>query len=167
MIMGVASIWTFIKGTEDYVHLSHLLATDELLIMIGVDEETKKSLPDNIICIPHTQSVDELSLWYNIADVVLSLSRGETFGMTIAEAHACGTPTVVYNNTAQPELVEENTGHVVKNGDVEDLYEKIQIVKRRGKKYYSDACRKQALERYNKEDRYKDYITLYKELLHE
>jgi len=42
---------------------------------------------------------------YNAADVFLSPSKGEGFGIPIIEAQACGAPVVVTDFTSMPELV--------------------------------------------------------------
>ena len=42
---------------------------------------------------------------YSAADVLLAASMGEGFGIPVIEAQACGTPVIVSNFTAQPELV--------------------------------------------------------------
>lgn len=42
---------------------------------------------------------------YTASDVLLACSMGEGFGLTPLEAQACGTPVVVSDWTAQPELV--------------------------------------------------------------
>jgi glycosyltransferase involved in cell wall biosynthesis len=44
---------------------------------------------------------------YTAFDVLLATSRGEGFGIPVLEAQACGTPAIVSNWTAQPELVGE------------------------------------------------------------
>lgn len=41
---------------------------------------------------------------YNAADVLLSPSMGEGFGLPIVEAQACGCPVIVGNWTSMPEL---------------------------------------------------------------
>jgi len=41
---------------------------------------------------------------YSAADVLLATSMGEGFGIPVVEAQACGTPVIVSNFTAQPEL---------------------------------------------------------------
>lgn len=49
--------------------------------------------------------ISHLAALYNAADVFLSTSRGEGFGLTIAEAAACGVPVVAQNVSAIPEVV--------------------------------------------------------------
>lgn len=44
---------------------------------------------------------------YTAADVLLSCSMGEGFGLAVAEAMACGTPAIVTDFSAQPELVAD------------------------------------------------------------
>ena len=48
---------------------------------------------------------DELARIYSAADVLLSTSMGEGFGLAVLEAQACGLPAIVTNFSAQPELV--------------------------------------------------------------
>ena len=48
----------------------------------------------------------------------------ETFGMTPVEAQACGTPSIVYEDTACEEIARQN-GNTVVPQDVNALYEAI------------------------------------------
>ena len=55
---------------------------------------------------------------YNVFDVLLSPSYGEGFGIPIIEAQACGTPVIVTDWTAMPELCGAGwkvDGHVFKH----------------------------------------------------
>ena len=167
VVMGVATQWKEGKGLEDYIKLSFMLSRDEKIVLVGISEELSKSLPQNIIGIKRTNSQQELSSLYNRADVVLSLSSAETFGLTIAEGFACGTPAIVYNNTALPELITEDTGFVVENHNLEEVYQKIETIKINGKSMYSKACRLRALTEYDKHKRYMDYVDLYNRLIRE
>jgi glycosyltransferase involved in cell wall biosynthesis len=48
---------------------------------------------------------DYMAQVYSAADVLLATSKGEGFGVPVIEAMACGTPAIVSDFTAQPELV--------------------------------------------------------------
>lgn len=50
-------------------------------------------------------SADEVAEMYTAADVLLATSRGEGFGLAVPEAMLCGTPAIVTDFSAQPELV--------------------------------------------------------------
>jgi glycosyltransferase involved in cell wall biosynthesis len=47
----------------------------------------------------------DLCALYNAADIFVSTSRGEGFGLTIAEALSCGVPVIAQNVSAIPEVV--------------------------------------------------------------
>lgn len=50
-------------------------------------------------------SQHQMNVLYNAADVFVSTSRGEGFGLGLAEALACGVPVVAQNVSAIPEVV--------------------------------------------------------------
>lgn len=165
VIMTAASQWKSGKGLNDYIAMSSLLREDELIVMVGVDESLKKFLPDNIIGLPRTNSQKELAALYSRADVVTSFSSAETFGLTLVEAFACGTPVVAYNNTAQATLVTEGTGNLVPTGDYTAAYHAIQSIRQKGKGKYSDACLRLVTESYDEKLCTERYINLYNEIL--
>jgi len=49
----------------------------------------------------------EMASLYSTSDVLLSASMGEGFGLAVPEAMACGTPAIVTDFSAQPELVAD------------------------------------------------------------
>jgi glycosyltransferase involved in cell wall biosynthesis len=49
-------------------------------------------------------SQTDLAAMYSAADVLLASSMGEGFGIPVIEAQACGTPVIVSDFSAQPEL---------------------------------------------------------------
>ncbi|MEM3587017.1 MAG: glycosyltransferase family 4 protein, partial [Candidatus Jordarchaeaceae archaeon] len=68
--------------------------------------------------------LDELALLYRAADVFVLPSINEAFGMVILEAMASGTPCIVSNSGACPEIVQD-CGLIFEQGNYLDLAEKI------------------------------------------
>ena len=164
MILAVASAWSSRKGLDDYRSLADRLEKDCVLVLVGVDDATADKLPSSIVKIKRTDSIEELVRLYNAADVVTSLSEAESFGLSVVEGFACGTPGIVYANTAQPELITPQTGYVVDNHDISQVVRAIDDMKGKGKAFYSENCRKRAEDHFDKNKRYMDYIALYESL---
>ena len=165
ILLGVATSWGSKKGLYDFIELSKHLNSDYQIVLVGLSRKQIEQLPVNILGIERTESVEELSNLYSEADIVLNLSYEETFGLTTVEGFACGTPGIVYNATASPELIDQSTGLVVEPGDINGLMEAIIQIKQNGKQSYSEACVNRAHRLYKKEDRYQEYIDLYESLL--
>lgn len=165
ILLGVANVWTERKGLEDYMLLSKYLKPDEVIILLGLTEKQIKKLPSNIKGLSRTENIKELAELYSLADIVLNLSVEETFGLTTIEGFACGTPGVVYNTTASPELITPDTGEVVCPHDTKQIRFAIDKIKSKGKEYYTDNCRRRAIQFFNKENNYKEYFLLYESIL--
>lgn len=166
ILLGVASTWSEAKGFSDYMELRKKLPKDYVIIMVGLNAKEISKLPVGVIGVKRTQSVHELAELYSAADIVLSLSRAETFGLTVAEGMACGTPAVVYNNTAVPELITAETGLIVDNtGDIDGVIQAVEAIIGQGKQRYSYACRKRAEEYFDNRKCFEKYIQLYNDLL--
>lgn len=161
IILAAATDWGDRKGLSDYYKLSKMLSDDEHIVLVGVTDVIVKELPDNIIGIKRTDNKADMAKLYSIADVVLSLSYAETFGLTIIEANACGTPVVVYNNTAQPELVTRENGIVVETGDVKAAFCAIQTLFRVDRNIWKQQCRNKVENIYSKDISYQGYIRLF------
>lgn len=148
VILGVASAWSDAKGLHQFIKLAKMISTDILIILIG-GMNKNINLPDNILHIPETHEVSELVKYYSLADVYLHLSLEETFGKTIAEAMACGTPAIVYDSTACPELIAPGCGYVVIPNDLKGIFSTIQKIKLKGKSYFSENCRQHVMKNFN------------------
>ena len=69
---------------------------------------------------------DYLNKWYNAFDVLLNCSFGESWGLTITEAQAAGTPAIVSNFSAMPEQLGIQPGEE-QNIEWLDRYENVGI----------------------------------------
>lgn len=166
VVLGVASLWEVRKGLKDFYSLRKLLPSSYRIILIGVSRKQIKELPQGIEGVIRTNSPKELAAYYSMADVYVNPSQAETFGMTTAEALACGTPAVVYDVTACPEVVDDITGRVVEYGDVERISENIkEICGIDDIKSVRDACVGRVQSLFNANKQYRKYLELYSELL--
>lgn len=159
IILGVANVWTEKKGLKDFYRLNEKLSDKQVIVLVGLDDNQVASLPKGIIGIKRTSSIEELAEIYSAADVFVNPSREETMGLTTAEALACGTPAVVYDETAVPEVVDENCGVVVKAGNVDELHKAINDIS-----FSAQACMNRATT-FEKDKQYNKYYELYKEIL--
>lgn len=165
IILGIASFWSSRKGLYDFIKLSKRLDTSYRIILVGLNAKQRIHLPPNIIGLGRTENIQELVALYSNADVFINPSLEETFGLTTVEAFACGTPSIVFNATASPDLIIPETGFIVEKGDIQGLVEAVQNIKVKGKSSFSSACRELAVKLYNKNDRHLDYLKLYESIL--
>lgn len=165
ILLGVATSWSKRKGLADYLKLAEVLPVNCKIILVGLSKQQIKNLPKNIIGLTRTESIDELAELYSLADIVLNLSYEETFGLTTVEGFACGTPGIVYNCTASPELISPETGLIVEGGDIEQLATAIDEILLKGTASFSIACRNRAELLYDKMNKFKEYIELYHDIL--
>ena len=127
IILGVASTWDDRKGLDDFIELRKLLDDRYVIVLVGLSEKQIEMLPEMIIGIKRTNNTVELAEIYTAADVFVNPSREETFGLTTVEAIACGTPAIVYKDTACEEIVETYGGKAVV-ADVHNVAEEILLM---------------------------------------
>lgn len=165
VLIGVATSWGERKGLKDYIELSKILESEFQIVLVGLNKKQIEQLPENILGIERTESVDALADIYATSDAFINPTYEDTFPTTNLESQACGTPVITYKTGGSPEAIDESTGIVVEQGNMNKLVEAIYTIKKNGKQYYSDACVNRAHRLYKKEDRYKEYIDLYESLL--
>lgn len=113
ILLGVATAWDDRKGLDDFVALSRRLQEPWRIVLVGLTEKQMKKMPPNVLCLPRTNSRQELARIYTAADVFLNPSKEETFGLTTLEALSCGTFPIVYKGTACQEVAEHYGGMAV------------------------------------------------------
>lgn len=153
-VLCIASKWSKNKGLYKIIQF----AKDNPNItihMIGKIENN--DLPKNIKTLGIIKKQNELAKEYANASVFLNPSIQETFGKTTAESLACGTPVIVLNSTACPELVDENVGYVVELNDQHALNDSILDCMNKGKQFYIENCRKKAEKLFDKNKNLNEY----------
>ena len=166
VLLGVASTWNEMKGFDDFIRLANRLPDDYRILLIGLTRKQIEKLPSNIIGIERTENQIQLAEYYSIADVFVIPTYNDSFPTVNMEALACGTPVVTYKTGGSPEIISDETGLVVEKGDVAGLKMAVETIKNNDKQYYSAACRERALKCFNKDDRFREYVDLYDELMH-
>lgn len=162
-VLAVSNVWHKRKGLYDVFKLREKLPVDYEIIMVGLSAEQIISLPNGIKGIERTQNVQELVALYSEADVLINPTYADTYPTVNLEALACGTPVITYKTGGSPESVDDKTGIVISQGDVDALAEAVQ--KMRSQPISSDACRRRAVENFDKDKCFEKYIELYNELL--
>jgi len=165
IILGVASVWGKRKGLDDFIKLSEMLGADYTIILVGLSKSQQKQLSAGMIGLDRTESVEELARLYSFADVFVNPTWVDNFPTTNLESLACGTPVITYDTGGSPESIDEQTGIVVPKGDLIRLKNAVLEILSSPKSAFQHLCRERAIKYFNKNDRYEDYISLYKELL--
>lgn len=165
IILGVSAGWNISTNKlKDFITLSTLISEDMQIVLVG-KADNQKDIPSSIIHIPYVDGANELSKIYSMADVYVHLSTEDTFGKVIAEAMSCGTPAIVYNATACPEIVGEGCGYIVEKRDLKNINESLNIIKKKGKSWYTEKCRKHVVENFDFERNINTTIGIYKNSL--
>ena len=164
-ILGVANVWNGRKGFADFIRLHKTLPQEYSIVLVGVSKKQKSTLPKGIIGIERTQDQKELSQVYSAANVFVNPTYEDNYPTTNLESMACGTPVITYRTGGSPESINKDTGIVVKQGDINGLARAIQDICKKGKEYYTEKCRKWAIEHFDMHQCFEEYIQLYKEIV--
>jgi glycosyltransferase involved in cell wall biosynthesis len=109
-----------------------------------------------------------LSTIYSAADVFVIPSLQESFGQTVIEALACGTPVVGFASGGIVDMVRPGqTGWLAETGNTASLREAIVEALRddQTRQKMAHNCRRVALEEYSIETQASAYLKLYETLL--
>ncbi len=107
---------------------SQLSLGDSELIIIGTPLGAEQIMKDYKDCFKHVSYThhDELTAYYQNADVFVFPSIVDSFAMVVLEAMACGTPVIISENTGAKDAARNGIdGFIVPVGDVNAIKEKI------------------------------------------
>lgn len=93
--------------------------------MVGLTEKQAKAVPNTVVPITRTSSVEELAGIYSAADVFVNATYQDNFPTVNIEALACGTPIISYDTGGSPESYDPSCGLTVKKGDIHAMAEAV------------------------------------------
>ena len=131
-LIGLKGIHYAIKAVAELIGKGYSL---KYLIAGDGDDRGKlealakaSNISDSVVFLGSVQN-SELPLYYSLADIAVFPSvADETFGISIAEAMACGVPVVSTRVGGIPEVVTEDTGLLVPPRDGHALAEAIELL---------------------------------------
>ncbi len=151
-----------IKGGYYALELAKRMKDTRFVVAAGVCEANVK-WHDNMIFLGNIQDQAQLANHYRAADVSLVLSKRETFSMPTAESLCCGTPVVGFRAGAPETIAIDAYCRFVPYGDMDALQEAVSLCLNEKK---SPEIARQAREKYSKEKMAKQYLALYRQMLH-
>lgn len=166
IILGVAVIWNERKGLNDFYELAHKLDPDKYTIVIVgklIEDVKKIKVGCQMIFVKQTQNALELAQLYSSALVFVNPTYQDNYPTTNLEAIACGTPVITYRTGGSPEAVNEKTGIVIEQGDINALVAAIQQITEHPLSEVD--CRRNAEKYFDKDKCFVEYLKLYKSLI--
>jgi len=167
IILGVASVWDERKGLQEFEKLAPLLVEEYRIVLVGLSEGQIGKLPKEILGIGRTENIQQLASLYSAAEAFVNPTLSDNFPTTNIEALACGTPVITYKTGGSPEAVDELTGFVTEQRDLNGVLSSVKEIAANGRESYTEPCRQRAQDHYNKDDRFRDYVELYDIMLEE
>lgn len=139
-----------------------------LLVALGGSAHRDAATGVETRFVPFTDDPSGVAAYYQAADLYVHASRAESFGLTVAEAMACGTPVVASRVGGIPEVVADGeTGTLVEPGDVAGMAAAVSALLDREDKLrsYGAAARHRVLDLFTIQRQADSYSAWYSELL--
>jgi len=160
-LLCVATRWTDSNGFPDILKLAKTVKNDVEIIVVGVDKQQKTQLPENVVGIERTEDVSRLRQLYSQANLFINPNKEVTFGLVTAESMACGTPSVVFKDTAGEEIVND-LGYVI--NDIFDVNDIIDSIRQRSMNIQI-GCVNHIRENFDANVQLDKYFQLYSEII--
>lgn len=154
------------KGLDRLINaLESLKVPNMILVCIGFynPEKPIRKTSFPIVYAGYVNEQDELSKYYSAADFYVQCSNIESFGQTIVEAMACGTPVVSTKCGVAPELIQPFNGILCDGFDSDAIASGISQAL--ANEYDATAIRQYILDNFNYEIIAKKYIELYQSII--
>lgn len=160
----VASDWTKRKGFFFIPEIAKNLENIDCTV-VGVTEKQREFLRQyGIKTITKTESTAELRDLYSNADVFINPTLEDNFPTVNLESTACGTGVATFDSGGTRETVSDNTGIVIKRGDISALCQSAEKIALEKSSQTIEKCVSYAQENFSAQSSFQKYVDLYKTL---
>lgn len=171
LLFGALNVTDKRKGIDYLIEaLRKIEKQDVELVVFGQAKDDIRDLfPVSIHSMGYLSDESKIVALYNAVDMFITSSLEENLPNTIMESMACGTPCVGFEIGGIPEMIDHKiNGYVASYKDASDLANGIRwVLEHEDQQALSDACVKKVQENYTEEVVAKQYMALYKHLLHQ
>ena len=159
MMLGFADKWCYDKNLDTVKSICDTFK-DDAIVIAGCNEKHKNFLSqfNNVVCLPYVSDRNFMADLFSSADVFVNLTHADTLPTVNMESICSGTPVVTFDACGSPELVDKDSGFVVKKGDTEGVLSAIEKIKTCG--FNIDIESKKT--KFDKQTCYKKYLEIYK-----
>lgn len=163
ILLGVANSWKTSKGPDVFAELARRLDDSYQIVLVGIEEKLKSTLPNNIITIHKTKNQTELAEIYSAADLFVNPTREDNYPTVNMEAIACGTPVLTFQTGGSAEIISPQTGLAVPKNDIDALERSIREI--RANNPFSEAACIERAKQFDRRLKYEEYYELYRTML--
>lgn len=121
ILVAVANSWGEDKGLSSALALADALGKEYHIILVGAYTSQLAVIPSHLHFWGYEPDAKVLRSLYHMADLHISFSVEETFGMTFLEAAVCGTRSLGFDATAIGEVIRQIYGYVVSPGSIKEM----------------------------------------------
>lgn len=110
------------KGFSEFIKFLALLRMDDIaVILVGASQNPIHLSSYKVYSFQSIQSTDLLRLIYSASDIHISASTEESFGQTLLESIACGTPVISTPHYGAKDMIQLGTGYLCSGFTAENL----------------------------------------------
>lgn len=161
IILGMADKWC-LDINKTVVEKIIQQNADAKIVIVGCSRVQKEQFGTykNILCLDYIKDRQEISDIYASSDVFVNLTHADTLPTVNMESICCGTPVITYNCCGGPELIDNDSGFVVEENDIETLLLKINQIKENPLVFNV----KEKQQKFDKNTCYNEYLSIYSTL---
>jgi glycosyltransferase involved in cell wall biosynthesis len=161
IVLGAQSLNSDFKGIDIAINaIENYKKTPILLITIGSGKVILKNSLHTVMNMGFINDPTIIANIYSTANLFLSTSIAEGFGMMVAEAQCCGTPTLAFKNTGSSDIIEhQESGFLSEYNDNNSVLSGIEFCLT--KSFNRSKISEETIKKFSIEISAKKYINIY------